>query len=80
MSLATLFRICKPVSGEENASVSCTETPKSSEIFDFSPHQSYVGCSGSSWNLVIKCSNIYIILSCFEISQVDINELASRSL
>ena len=40
----------------------------------------YVGCSGSSWNLVIKCSNIYIILSFFEISQVDINELASRSL
>ena len=39
----------------------------------------YVGCSGSSWNLVIKCSNIYIILSFFEISQVDINELASRS-
>ena len=23
---------------------------------------SYVGCLGSSWNLVIKCSNIYIIL------------------
>ena len=25
----------------------------------------YVGCSGSSWNLFIKCSNIYIILSFF---------------
>ena len=33
------------------------------------------GCSGSSWNLVIKCSNIDILLSCFDISQVDIMEL-----
>ena len=41
--------------------------------------QTYVGRSGSSWNLVIKRSNIYIILSFFEISQVDIYELASRS-
>ena len=39
----------------------------------------YEGCSGSSWNLVIKCSNIDILLSCFEISQVDIIELASDS-
>ena len=37
------------------------------------------GYSGSSWNLVIKCSNIDILLSCFDISQVDIIELASRS-
>ena len=33
----------------------------------------YKGCSGSSWNLAIKVSNIDIILSCFDISQVDIN-------
>ena len=38
----------------------------------------YEGCSGSSWNLVIKCSNIDNLLSCFEISQVDI-ELVSHS-
>ena len=41
--------------------------------------EAYEGCSGSSWNLVIKCSNIDIPLSCFNISQVDIFELASRS-
>ena len=35
--------------------------------------------SGSSWNLVKKCSNIDILLSCFDISHVDITELASRS-
>ena len=39
----------------------------------------YEGCSGSSWNLVIKCSNIDILCSYFEISQVDIIELASHS-
>ena len=39
----------------------------------------YEGCSGSSWNLVIKVSNIDIILSFFDIAQVDINELSSRS-
>ena len=39
----------------------------------------YEGYSGSSWNLVIKCSNTVILLSCFDISQVDIIELASRS-
>ena len=32
---------------------------------------------GNSRNLVIKCSNIDIHLSCFEISQMDIIELAS---
>ena len=36
----------------------------------------YEGCSGSSWNLVIKCSNINILHSYFEILQVDIIELA----
>ena len=30
-----------------------------------SGNRRYVGCSESSWNLVIKCSNIYIILSFF---------------
>ena len=40
---------------------------------------SYEGCSGSSWNLVITCSNIDILFLCIEISQVDIIELASRS-
>ena len=39
----------------------------------------YEGCSGSLWYSVIKCSNIDIFLSCFDISQVDIIELASRS-
>ena len=39
----------------------------------------YEGCSGSSWNSVIKCSNIYISFSFFEILQVDFNELTSRS-
>ena len=39
----------------------------------------YVGCSGSSCNLVIKDLNIDINLSLFDISQVDINELTSRS-
>ena len=39
----------------------------------------YEGCSESLWNLVIKFSNINIILSFYEISQVDIFELASRS-
>ena len=39
----------------------------------------YVGCSGSSWNLVIKISNIDIILSLFDISQVDINGVISHS-
>ena len=38
----------------------------------------YVGCSGSSWNLVIKVSNIDIILSCFDISQVDIFKEKAR--
>ena len=37
----------------------------------------YEGYSRSSWNLVVKCSNIFIILSFFEISEVDIYELAS---
>ena len=41
--------------------------------------RTYEGCSGSSWNLVIKFSFIDIILSFFEISQVNINELTSRS-
>ena len=36
----------------------------------------YESCSGSSWNLVIKCSNIDNFHSYFEISQVDIIELA----
>ena len=39
----------------------------------------YEGCSGSSWNLVIKCSNIDIRHSHFGISQVDINKLAPHS-
>ena len=39
----------------------------------------YVGCSGSSCNLVIKGLNIDINLSFFHISQVGINELTSRS-
>ena len=39
----------------------------------------YEGYSGSSWNLVVKCSNIFIILSFFEISEVDIYELVSGS-
>ena len=39
----------------------------------------YEGCSGSSWNLVIKCSNIDILHSYFEISQVDIIELAPHT-
>ena len=39
----------------------------------------YAGCSESSWNLVIKVSNIDIILSFFDISQVGINELTSSS-
>ena len=37
----------------------------------------YESCSESSWNLVIKFSNINIIFSFYEISQVDIYELAS---
>ena len=50
------------------------------ESLGFSPFELlYEGCSGSSWNFVIKCSNIDILLSCFDISQVDIIELASRS-
>ena len=44
-----------------------------------STSSTYEDCSGSSWNLVIKCSNIDILFSCFEISQVDIIELASCS-
>ena len=39
----------------------------------------YEGCSRSSWNLVIKCSNIDILNSYFEISQVDIVELAPHT-
>ena len=39
----------------------------------------YEGCSGSSLNLVIKCSNINILHSYFEILQVDIIELAPHS-
>ena len=39
----------------------------------------YEGCSGSSWNLVIKCSNVDILHSYFEISQMGIIELASHS-
>ena len=39
----------------------------------------YGSCSGSSWNLVIKCSNIDILHSHFEISQVDIIESAPHS-
>ena len=39
----------------------------------------YEGCSGSSWNLVIKCSNVDILHSYFEISRVDIIELAPHS-
>ena len=39
----------------------------------------YEGCSGSSWNLGIKCSNIDILHSYFEISQVDTIELAPHS-
>ena len=34
----------------------------------------YEGYSESSWNLIIKCSNINKILPFFETSQVDINE------
>ena len=45
--------------------------------YDFSTL--YVGCSGSSCNLVIKVLNIDINLSFFYISQVDINELTSRN-
>ena len=44
-----------------------------------SENSPYEGCSGSSWNLVIKCSNTDMLLSCFDRSQVDIIELASRS-
>ena len=44
-----------------------------------SAHILYEGCSGSSWNLVIKCSNIDILLLGFEISQVDIIKLAPHS-
>ena len=39
----------------------------------------YEGCSESSWNLVIRFSNINIILSFYDISQVGIYELASCS-
>ena len=39
----------------------------------------YEGCLGISWNLVIKCSNTDILYSYFEISQVDIIQLASHS-
>ena len=44
-----------------------------------SEHYTYEGCSGSSWNLVIKCSNIDILLSYFEIPQVDIIDFVHHS-
>ena len=44
----------------------------------FSGKGTYVGCSGSSWNLVINFLFMDIILSFFPISQVDITELTSR--
>ena len=34
-------------------------------VFVHNKRKKYEGCSGSSWNLVIKCSNIYIIVSFF---------------
>ena len=45
----------------------------------FQNYFTYEGYSESSWNLVKKFSFIDIILSFFEISQVDINELTSCS-
>ena len=48
-------------------------------IFNIQLLNNYTSCSGSSWNLVIKCSNIDILNSYFEILQVDIIELAPNS-
>ena len=66
---------CIKIYGTNNMNKGCSWF----RIFVFPIQAIYEGCSESSWNLVIKFSNINIILSFYEILQVDIYELASRS-